>query len=76
MYRGGYVRADTRVSVSVSVHQVVYRKQRQCCVSCGDQGAVSLPCGHGLQCDGCSASAKCPLCSKETLDQQQQQQLS
>ncbi|KAG7261747.1 hypothetical protein CRUP_021356 [Coryphaenoides rupestris] len=53
------------------LESVVYRKQRQCCVSCGDQGAVSLPCGHGLQCDGCSASAKCPLCPEETLDQQQ-----
>ncbi|CAL8282642.1 unnamed protein product [Merluccius merluccius] len=53
-----------------AVEQVVYRKQRQCCVSCGDQGAVSMPCAHGLQCDGCSGSAQCPLCPEQTLDQQ------
>ncbi|CAG02571.1 unnamed protein product, partial [Tetraodon nigroviridis] len=46
-----------------AVEQVVYRKQRQCCVTCGEQGSVSLPCGHGLQCDSCSKSTECPLCS-------------
>lgn len=49
--------------------QVVYRKQRQCCVTCGEQGSASLPCGHGLQCDSCSTSTECPLCSKQTLEQ-------
>uniref|UniRef100_A0A3B3BTU5 Unk zinc finger n=1 Tax=Oryzias melastigma TaxID=30732 RepID=A0A3B3BTU5_ORYME len=42
--------------------QVVYRKQRRCCVTCGEQGSVALPCGHGLQCESCSASTECPLC--------------
>lgn len=51
-----------------AVEQVVYR--RQCCVSCGDQGSSSLPCGHGLQCDDCSSSTECPHCSEQqTLDQ-------
>lgn len=49
--------------------QVVYRKQRQCCVTCGEQGSVSLPCGHGLQCDSCSTATECPLCSEHTLEQ-------
>ncbi|XP_037547123.1 RING finger protein unkempt homolog [Nematolebias whitei] len=49
-----------------AVEQVVYRKQRRCCVTCGEPGSVSLPCGHGLQCDGCSASTKCPLCPEQT----------
>lgn len=49
--------------------QVVYRKQRQCCVTCGEQGSVSLPCGHGLQCDSCSTSTECSLCSEQTLEQ-------
>uniref|UniRef100_A0A673XR74 Unk zinc finger n=1 Tax=Salmo trutta TaxID=8032 RepID=A0A673XR74_SALTR len=47
--------------------QVVYRKQRQCCVMCGGQGSVSQPCRHGLQCDSCSA--ECPLCPEQTLHQ-------
>lgn len=50
--------------------QVVYRKQRQCCVTCGEQGSVSLPCGHGLQCESCSSSTECPLCPDQTLQQQ------
>ncbi|XP_070962411.1 RING finger protein unkempt homolog isoform X1 [Oncorhynchus clarkii lewisi] len=50
-----------------TVEQVVYRKQRQCCVLCGGQGSVSQPCRHGLQCDSCSA--ECPLCPEQTLDQ-------
>uniref|UniRef100_A0A8C7FSU6 Unk zinc finger n=1 Tax=Oncorhynchus kisutch TaxID=8019 RepID=A0A8C7FSU6_ONCKI len=50
-----------------TVEQVVYRKQRQCCVLCGGQGSVSEPCRHGLQCDSCSA--ECPLCPEQTLDQ-------
>ncbi|XP_041733675.1 RING finger protein unkempt homolog [Coregonus clupeaformis] len=50
-----------------AVEQVVYRKQRQCCVMCGGQGSVSQPCGHGLQCDSCST--ECPLCPEQTLDQ-------
>ncbi|XP_075889905.1 RING finger protein unkempt homolog isoform X2 [Nelusetta ayraudi] len=53
-----------------AVEQVVYRKQRQCCVTCGEQGAVSLSCGHGLQCESCSASTECPLCSEQTVEQQ------
>ncbi|KAJ3608075.1 hypothetical protein NHX12_025125 [Muraenolepis orangiensis] len=53
-----------------AVEQVVYRKQRQCCVSCGGPGALSLSCGHGLQCDSCSASGECPLCPEQTPDQQ------
>ncbi|KAM6951473.1 RING finger protein unkempt homolog [Aplochiton taeniatus] len=53
-----------------TVEQVVYRKQRQCCVSCGEQASVSLSCGHGLQCDGCSSSSKCPLCQDQTPVQQ------
>ncbi|XP_033936018.1 RING finger protein unkempt homolog [Pseudochaenichthys georgianus] len=53
-----------------AVEQVVYRKQRHCCVTCGDPGSVSLICGHGLQCERCSSSAECPLCPKQTLDQQ------
>uniref|UniRef100_A0A667Z942 Unk zinc finger n=1 Tax=Myripristis murdjan TaxID=586833 RepID=A0A667Z942_9TELE len=52
-----------------AVEQVVYRKQRQCCVTCGEQGSVSLPCGHGLQCDSCSTSTECPLCPEQSLDQ-------
>ncbi|TWW81667.1 RING finger protein unkempt -like protein [Takifugu flavidus] len=53
-----------------AVEQVVYRKQRrQCCVTCGEQGSVSLPCGHGLQCDSCSTATECPLCSEQTLEQ-------
>uniref|UniRef100_A0A3Q1F5J6 Unk zinc finger n=1 Tax=Acanthochromis polyacanthus TaxID=80966 RepID=A0A3Q1F5J6_9TELE len=50
--------------------QVVYRKQRQCCVTCGEQGSVSLPCGHGLQCESCSTSTECPLCPEQTPEQQ------
>ncbi|XP_037610564.1 RING finger protein unkempt homolog [Sebastes umbrosus] len=53
-----------------AVEQVVYRKQRQCCVTCGEQGSVSLPCGHGLQCESCSTSTECPLCPEQTLEQQ------
>uniref|UniRef100_A0A3B4FFA5 Unk zinc finger n=1 Tax=Pundamilia nyererei TaxID=303518 RepID=A0A3B4FFA5_9CICH len=53
-----------------AVEQVVYRKQRQCCVTCGEQGSVSLPCGHGLQCEGCSTSTDCPLCPEQSLEQQ------
>uniref|UniRef100_A0A3B4WFH6 Unk zinc finger n=1 Tax=Seriola lalandi dorsalis TaxID=1841481 RepID=A0A3B4WFH6_SERLL len=53
-----------------AVEQVVYRKQRQCCVTCGEPGSVSLPCGHGLQCESCSSSTECPLCPEQTLDQQ------
>uniref|UniRef100_A0A3B4UE94 Unk zinc finger n=1 Tax=Seriola dumerili TaxID=41447 RepID=A0A3B4UE94_SERDU len=53
-----------------AVEQVVYRKQRQCCVTCGEPGSVSLPCGHGLQCETCSSSTECPLCPEQTLDQQ------
>ncbi|XP_010890198.1 RING finger protein unkempt homolog [Esox lucius] len=51
-----------------AVEQVVYRKQRQGCVTCGEQGSISLPCGHGLQCDGCSGSSECPLCPEHNLD--------
>ncbi|XP_012719553.2 RING finger protein unkempt homolog isoform X1 [Fundulus heteroclitus] len=54
-----------------AVEQVVYRKQRQCCVTCGEQGSASLPCGHGLQCDSCSTSTECPLCPEQTAEQQQ-----
>uniref|UniRef100_A0A4W6FA18 Unk zinc finger n=1 Tax=Lates calcarifer TaxID=8187 RepID=A0A4W6FA18_LATCA len=50
--------------------QVVYRKQRQCCVTCGEPGSVSLPCGHGLQCESCSSSTECPLCPEQNLEQQ------
>lgn len=50
--------------------KVVYRKQRQCCVTCGEQGSVSLTCGHGLQCESCSASTECPLCPEQTQEQQ------
>uniref|UniRef100_A0A8C6WH13 Unk zinc finger n=1 Tax=Neogobius melanostomus TaxID=47308 RepID=A0A8C6WH13_9GOBI len=57
-----------------AVEQVVYRKQRQSCVSCGGPGSLSLPCGHGLQCEGCSASAQCPLCPEHKQEQQQHQQ--
>ncbi|KAI9529409.1 hypothetical protein NQZ68_011117 [Dissostichus eleginoides] len=53
-----------------AVEQVVYRKQRQCCVTCGDPGSVSLICGHGLQCESCSSSTECPLCPEQTQDQQ------
>uniref|UniRef100_A0A673CNK8 Unk zinc finger n=1 Tax=Sphaeramia orbicularis TaxID=375764 RepID=A0A673CNK8_9TELE len=53
-----------------AVEQVVYRKQRQCCVTCGEQGSISLPCGHGLQCESCSSSTECPLCPEQTLEQQ------
>uniref|UniRef100_A0A669F9D8 Unk zinc finger n=1 Tax=Oreochromis niloticus TaxID=8128 RepID=A0A669F9D8_ORENI len=53
-----------------AVEQVVYRKQRQCCVTCGEQGSVSLPCGHGLQCESCSTSTDCPLCPEQSLEQQ------
>ncbi|KAF7642747.1 hypothetical protein LDENG_00251390 [Lucifuga dentata] len=53
-----------------AVEQVVYRKQRQSCVTCGEQASVSLRCGHGLQCDSCSASTECPLCPERTADQQ------
>ncbi|XP_028988996.1 RING finger protein unkempt homolog isoform X1 [Betta splendens] len=53
-----------------AVEQVVYRKQRQCCVTCGEHGSVTLPCGHGLQCESCSSSTECPLCSEQTLQQQ------
>uniref|UniRef100_A0A674ERF4 Unk zinc finger n=1 Tax=Salmo trutta TaxID=8032 RepID=A0A674ERF4_SALTR len=49
--------------------QVVYRKQCQCCVTCGEQGSVSLPCGHGLLCDSCTSSTECPLCPEQNLDQ-------
>uniref|UniRef100_A0A3Q3GMR3 Unk zinc finger n=1 Tax=Labrus bergylta TaxID=56723 RepID=A0A3Q3GMR3_9LABR len=48
---------------------VVYRKQRQCCVTCGEPGSVSLSCGHGLQCETCSTSTECPLCPEQTLEQ-------
>ncbi|XP_061665759.1 RING finger protein unkempt homolog isoform X2 [Syngnathoides biaculeatus] len=54
-----------------TVEQVVYKKQRHCCVSCGEQGSVSLPCGHGLHCEGCSTSTECPLCPEQTMEQQQ-----
>nr|XP_049615769.1 RING finger protein unkempt homolog isoform X4 [Syngnathus scovelli] len=57
-----------------TVEQVVYKKQRQCCVSCGEQGSVSLPCGHGLHCESCSTATTCPLCPEATLEQKQQQQ--
>lgn len=57
-----------------AVEQVVYRKQRQSCVSCGGPGSLSLPCGHGLQCDGCSSSSQCPLCPEHKPEQQQHQQ--
>uniref|UniRef100_A0A3Q3EBG1 Unk zinc finger n=1 Tax=Hippocampus comes TaxID=109280 RepID=A0A3Q3EBG1_HIPCM len=56
-----------------TVEQVVYKKQRQCCVSCGEQGSVSLPCGHGLHCESCSTSTECPRCPEQTLEQKQQQ---
>uniref|UniRef100_A0A3B5KXS7 Unk zinc finger n=1 Tax=Xiphophorus couchianus TaxID=32473 RepID=A0A3B5KXS7_9TELE len=49
------------------VCQVVYRKQRQCCVTCGEQGSASLPCGHGLQCESCT---ECLLCPEQTAEQQ------
>lgn len=57
-----------------AVEQVVYRKQRQSCVSCGGPGSLSLPCGHGLQCEGCSSSSQCPLCPEHKQEQQQHQQ--
>ncbi|RVE59232.1 hypothetical protein OJAV_G00186250 [Oryzias javanicus] len=53
-----------------AVEQVVYRKQRRCCVTCGEQGSVALPCGHGLQCESCSASTECPLCPEQTPEPQ------
>uniref|UniRef100_A0A8C5BT53 C3H1-type domain-containing protein n=1 Tax=Gadus morhua TaxID=8049 RepID=A0A8C5BT53_GADMO len=53
-----------------TVEQALFRRQRPCCVSCGGPGAVPLPCAHGLQCDGCSGSAPCPLCPKQSPDQQ------
>ncbi|XP_029384117.1 RING finger protein unkempt homolog [Echeneis naucrates] len=53
-----------------AVEQVVYRKQRQCCVTCGKPGSVSLSCGHGLQCENCSTSTECPLCPEQTREQQ------
>ncbi|XP_056433598.1 RING finger protein unkempt homolog [Gadus chalcogrammus] len=53
-----------------TVEQALFRRQRPCCVSCGGPGAVHLPCAHGLQCDGCSGSAPCPLCPKQSPDQQ------
>ncbi|XP_077358557.1 RING finger protein unkempt homolog isoform X1 [Festucalex cinctus] len=56
-----------------TVEQVLYKKQRQSCVSCGEQGSVSLPCGHGLHCESCSTSAECPLCPEQTLEQKQKQ---
>ncbi|XP_038830824.1 RING finger protein unkempt homolog [Salvelinus namaycush] len=52
-----------------TVEQVVYRKQCQCCVTCGEQGSVSLPCGHGLLCNSCTSSTECPLCPEQNLDQ-------
>ncbi|XP_057682268.1 RING finger protein unkempt homolog isoform X2 [Corythoichthys intestinalis] len=55
-----------------TVEQAMYKKQKQCCVSCGEQGSVSLSCGHGLRCESCSTSTECPLCSEPTLEQQQQ----
>ncbi|XP_046887647.1 LOW QUALITY PROTEIN: RING finger protein unkempt homolog [Hypomesus transpacificus] len=48
-----------------AVEQVVYRKQGLSCVACGEQGSVTLPCGHGLHCDACF-SRGCPLCSDQT----------
>ncbi|XP_033840405.1 RING finger protein unkempt homolog [Periophthalmus magnuspinnatus] len=57
-----------------AVEQVVYRKQRQCCVSCGEPGSQSLPCGHGLQCESCSSSTECPMCPEHKQEQKQQQQ--
>ncbi|KAK7918944.1 hypothetical protein WMY93_010228 [Mugilogobius chulae] len=57
-----------------AVEQVVYRKQRQCCVTCGEQGSLSLPCGHGLQCESCSSSTECPMCPEHKQEQKQQQQ--
>uniref|UniRef100_A0A3Q0T060 Unk zinc finger n=1 Tax=Amphilophus citrinellus TaxID=61819 RepID=A0A3Q0T060_AMPCI len=56
--------------VTLVFTKVVYRKQRQCCVTCGEQGSVSLPCGHGLQCESCSTSTECPLCPEQSLEQQ------
>lgn len=52
--------------LTVAPPQVVYRKQRRCCVTCGEQGSLTLPCGHGLQCESCSASTECPLCPEQT----------
>uniref|UniRef100_A0A665VBH5 C3H1-type domain-containing protein n=1 Tax=Echeneis naucrates TaxID=173247 RepID=A0A665VBH5_ECHNA len=51
-----------------AVEQVVYRKQRQCCVTCGKPGSVSLSCGHGLQCENCSTSTD-PVGLAQTTNQ-------
>ncbi|KAL0984054.1 hypothetical protein UPYG_G00136490 [Umbra pygmaea] len=51
-----------------AIEQVVYRKQHQCCVTCGEQGSTSLPCGHGSQCDGCTSTTECPLCPQQNSD--------
>ncbi|KAJ8334075.1 hypothetical protein SKAU_G00397140 [Synaphobranchus kaupii] len=47
-----------------TVEQAVFRKQRLCCVVCGELGSVSLPCQHGLLCEGCAGSSECPLCTE------------
>ncbi|XP_018617116.2 RING finger protein unkempt homolog [Scleropages formosus] len=47
-----------------TVEQVVLRKQRLCCVVCGELGSVTMACQHGLVCEGCAGSAECPTCSE------------
>ncbi|XP_027016230.2 RING finger protein unkempt homolog isoform X1 [Tachysurus fulvidraco] len=47
-----------------TVEQAVYRKQRLCCMSCEDLGSVASPCQHGVFCERCASSAKCPVCSE------------
>ncbi|XP_062858841.1 RING finger protein unkempt homolog [Trichomycterus rosablanca] len=49
-----------------TVEQAVYRKQHLCCVSCEELGSVALPCQHGVCCERCASSAKCPVCSEHS----------
>ncbi|XP_077482307.1 RING finger protein unkempt homolog isoform X2 [Stigmatopora argus] len=60
------------VDEAVYAKQQQQQQQQQRCVSCGGEpGSVSSPCGHGLRCRSCSASADCPLCSETASDQRQ-----
>ncbi|XP_048869247.1 RING finger protein unkempt homolog isoform X2 [Brienomyrus brachyistius] len=47
-----------------TVEQAVFRKQRLCCAICGELGSVTLPCQHGLLCEGCASSSECPACAE------------
>nr|XP_023692642.1 RING finger protein unkempt homolog isoform X2 [Paramormyrops kingsleyae] len=47
-----------------TVEQAVFRKQRLCCAVCGELGSVTLPCQHGLLCEGCASSSECPACAE------------